>query len=124
MNVYVVIIDPMPQWFNYLILVILAPVVTYATYKVLFRYKSVRMGDHQIEVRYPQFRLQRTYKLEEVDYWEEAEVKTGKTSSYKELEVKFHDRRIIRMGHREYTDYDKMLKYLSQKLPKVRKPKP
>ena len=122
-NIYVVIMDPMPQWFNYLILVTLAPIATFVTYKVLSRYKIVHMGDQQIEVRYPQFRLHRKYKLAEIDYWEEVEVKTGQTSSYKELEVKFHDGRIIRMGHREYTDYNKMLNYLSQKLPKARKTK-
>ncbi len=123
-NVYVVIVDPMPQWFNYLILVVLVPTVTFVTYKVLFRYKIVHMGDQQIEVRNPQFGRHRKYKLEEVDSWEEVEVKTGNTSSYKELKVKFRDGRIIEMGHREYTDYDRMVSYLSQKLPKARKTQP
>ena len=111
----------MPQWFNYAIIIILTPAALFVSYGVLFRYKTVTMGDRQIEVRYPQFRLNRKYSLEEVTYWKESVVKTNKTSNYKELEVKFKDGRTIRMGHREYTEYEKMLGYLGQKIPGLRK---
>ena len=111
----------MPQWFNYLIIVILTPIVIFVSYRVIFRYKTVRMGDRQVDVRYPQFRILRKYSLAEVTYWKESIVKTGKATDYKELEVKFKDGRKIKMAYREYTEYEKMLGYLGQKIPGLRK---
>ncbi len=121
-NVYIVLVDPMVQWFNYLILALLIPIAGFVTVKVFSRYKIVRMGHRQIEVLFPQFRIQRKYGLEEVKGWEETVVKTGKTATYKELEVNFQDGRTIRMGFREYTEYTNMLNYLAKKIPKARKP--
>ena len=116
-----VISDPMPQWFNYLIIAVLMPVAIFVSYRVLFRYKTVSMGDRQIEVRHPLFRLRRKYSLEELTYWKESIVNTGKTTSYKELELKFKDGRAIQMGYREYTEYEKMVRYLTRKVPKLKK---
>ena len=79
------------------------------------------MGDGQIVVRYPLFRIQRNYVLDDVLYWKESIVKTGKTTNYKELELEFKDGRRIQMGYREYTEYDKMVKYLGQKVPVLKK---
>ena len=82
------------------------------------------MGERKIEVEYPQFKLTRKYALEEILYWKESIVKTGKTSTYKELEIRFKDQKMIRLGYKEYTEYEKMLKYLQQKLSAVRQVDP
>ena len=118
LSIYVLTRDPQPAGYHYLIVLLLTPIATYITYKVLFRYKVVSMGNHQIEVRYPQFRSYRSYALEEVESWMESVVRTGRTSTYKELEIKFKDGWKIQMGHREFTEYDTMLRYLTQRLPK------
>ena len=89
LSMYVLTHDPQPAGYHYLIVLLLTPIASYITYKVLFRYKVVGMGNRQIEVRYPQFRSYRTYSLDEVEFWMESMVRTGKTSTYKELEVKF-----------------------------------
>ncbi len=123
-NTFVVIRDPRPQWFNYLIVAVLLPIAFFVTYKVFFRYKVVRFGDGLIEVNYPQLRVNRKYPLSDVVFWMESSVKTGNTSSYKELEIAFKDGRRIQMGHREFTEYTKILNYLSQKLPGSRKSTP
>lgn len=120
LSVYVLVRDPQPAVYHYLIVSLLTPIATYIAYKILLRYKTVEMGDHLIEVRYPQFRFRRSYSLEEVASWMESTVRTSKTSTYKELEVKFRDGRRIQMGYREFTEYDAMLRYLNQKLPKAK----
>jgi hypothetical protein len=112
--------DPEPPWFNYLVVAGLVPVILFIIYKIFFRYKVVTMGNGQIIVSWPQFRTSRKYTLKEVVSWSETIVKTGKNSSYKELEIKFRDGRAITMAYREYTDYEKLSGYLAQKLPKIK----
>jgi hypothetical protein len=121
LSIYVLVHDPYPPVYHYFILTLLTPVALYITYKVFIRYKTVAMHNRQIEVHYPHLRRHRTYPLEEVASWTESTVKTGKSSTYKELEVNFTDGRKIQMGYREFSEYEKMVQYLAQKLPGLRK---
>jgi hypothetical protein len=81
----------------------------------------IRMGNGQIEVRYPQFGIHKMYLLKNITYWKESVIKTGKTSAFRELEIKFTDNRKITMGHREYVEYEKMVSYLLQKVPRLKR---
>ena len=117
LSFYILARDPNPPTYHFVVVFLLGPVACYITYKVLSRYKTIAAGNRQIEVRYPQFRIHRTYSLEEVAFWTESTVKTTASSTYKELEIGFKDGRKIQMGHQEFTEYEKLVKYLAQKLP-------
>ena len=120
-NVVILLYDSRPQLLNYLVVIVLTPIAFFITYKVVFRYKMIRMGNGQIEVRYPQFGIHKMYLLKNITYWKESVIKTGKTSAFRELEIKFTDNRKITMGHREYVEYEKMVSYLLQKVPRLKR---
>jgi hypothetical protein len=120
LNVLAILSDPRPQWLNYVIVTALTPMALFITYKVVFRYKIISMGNDEIKLRYPLFRLNRSYKLKEVAHWKESFVKTGKRATYKELEILFSDKRKITMAFKEYTEYEKMVAYLERKIPKLK----
>ena len=115
-NVLSILNDPQPPWFNYLVILVLTPVAAFILYKVFFRYKIIRMGNGEIAIAHPQFGNKRSYRLNEIASWKETIIKTGKSSMFKELEIRFSDGRSITMGHREYTGYELMTGYLVKKL--------
>ncbi len=124
MNVWIVVRDPQPAWYNYLIILLLLPIALFVGYKIFIRYKIISLGNNLIEMRFPVLRTFSRYPLQQIEHWTENVVKTGKNSTYKELEIKFNDGQKLSMGHREFTDYDKAIKYLQQKVPKLRKATP
>lgn len=117
-NIRFLIIDPSPAWYTYVVIGLLGPIGIFVLYKVFIRYKTVSFGNNQIEIRFPVLQRQSKYPLQEIKFWRETEVKTGKTASYKELEIRFTDGTKITMGHREVTEYSRMIQYLNQKLPR------
>ncbi len=124
MNVWIVVRDPQPAWYTYLIIVLLLPVALFVGYKIFIRYKILFIGNNQIEMRFPVLHKSFKYSIEQIEHWTENVVKTGKNSTYKELEIKFKDGQKLNMGHREFTEYDKVIKYLQQKVPKLKKATP
>jgi len=73
-------------------------------------------------VDYPMLRRSKVYPLEQVDQWVETRVKTGKNSEYKELQIRFADKGKVSVGHKEHTEYARMVQYLAQKVPKKKQP--
>jgi hypothetical protein len=121
MNAWILIRDPQPLWYNYLIILLLLPIALFVGFKIFIRYKVISFGNNLIEMRFPVLRTSSKYPLDQIEYWMENVVKTGKNSTYKELEIKFRDGQKLSMGHREFTEYDKVIKYLQQKVPKLKK---
>jgi len=121
MNILVLMKDPNPAWYTYAILAALTPIGLFVLYKIFIRYKVVRLGNNQIVLSYPILRNTKSYPLESLDYWHEHVVKTGKNSVYKELEIKFKDGIKLTMGHKEHTEYPRMISYLVQKMPKKKR---
>ena len=121
MNGWIAIRDPQPAWYTYLIIALLLPIALFVGYKIFIRYKIIYVGNNQIEMRFPVLRTSSKYSLEQIEQWTENVVKTGKNSAYKELEIKFSDGQKLSMGHKEFTEYDKVIKYLQQKVPKLKK---
>jgi hypothetical protein len=117
MNVLTIFLDANPMWYNYLILGLLIPMGAFVLYKIFIRYQVVQMGNNKISVRLPVLRKFKEYSLENIMAWAENKVKTGKNSTFKELQVLFDDGKKIVVSHKEHTEYDRMLKYLSQKAP-------
>ncbi|NJN42009.1 MAG: hypothetical protein HC811_07115 [Flammeovirgaceae bacterium] len=115
-NLYIVWFDPFAKWYSYLVLAILGPIILFIFYKMIIQYKVIHFGNNEIEIRFPVRRLVKSYKLSDAMEWSEAIVSTGKNSQYKELSILFSDGFKISMGHREYTDYNKMVNYLDKKI--------
>ncbi len=117
MNVLAISLDANPMWYNYLILALLIPMGSFVIYKIFIRYQVIQMGNNKISVRLPVLRKFREYSLANIIAWAENKVKTGKNSNFKELQILFDDGKKIVASHKEHTEYDRMLKYLSQKAP-------
>ena len=115
MNVYVIIKDLQPAWYTYLIVVILTPIAIFVLYKIFIRYKILRLGNNLVELTYPVLRRTKKYSLDQIEYWIEHKVKTGKNSVYKEVEIKFTDGLQVTIGHKEHTEYPRIVQYLSLK---------
>jgi len=94
----------------------LIPITAFVGYKIIFEYKVIRYGNNQIDIRYPVLRKTKIYSLNEIEYWGEATVKTGKNSTFRELEIKFADNKKIRLGLKEYSGYTDVIRYLEKKL--------
>lgn len=124
MNAWIAIRDPHPAWYTYLIIVLLLPIALFVGYKIFIRYKIIYIGNNQIKIQFPVLRISSVYSLDQIENWTENIVKTGKNSTYKELEIKFSDDQKLSMGHKEFTEYDKVKKYLQQKVPKLKKATP
>jgi hypothetical protein len=117
MNVLAISMDANAMWYNYLILALLIPMGSFVLYKIFIRYQVIKMGNNKVTVQLPVLRRFREYSLENIIAWAENKVKTGKNSSFKELQILFDDGKKIVASHKEHTEYERMLKYLSQKAP-------
>jgi hypothetical protein len=118
MNSVAILRDREAAWYNYAVVVVLVPIGIVVFYKIFVRYKVLKFGNNQIEINYPMLRQTKVYPLDQIDQWIENKVKTGKDSEYKELQVRFTDGTKISIGHKEYTEYSRMVQYLLQKAPK------
>ena len=80
---------------------------------MLINFKLVYLGKDQLELKYP-FRLSaRKYKLKELEYWTESQVKTGKTL-FREMEIKF-PRKKIKISMQENSSYKEIYQYFTKK---------
>jgi hypothetical protein len=122
MNAWAITQTARPAWYNYAVIGLLAPIGLFVLYKIFIRYKVIRLGNNQIEVSFPVLKQNKTYKLAEVQFWFENQVKTGKKSVYRELAIKFEDGKKISLSPKESTEYERALQYLKQKLPKKNVP--
>jgi hypothetical protein len=117
MNAYS-IISKQAAWYNYVIAAALIPIGLIVLYRIFIRYKVIRMGNNQVILSFPVLRRRYQYPLQEIVSWKESIVKTGKSSVYKELEVRFADARKLSIGLNEYSEYNRIVQYLNQKAPK------
>ena len=118
MNAMVIFNNQIVAWYNYAVVIVLVPIGLFVFYKVFVRYKILRLGNNQIQIDYPMLRRSKIYPLDEVNSWTESKVKTGKNSEYKELQIQFADGTQISIGHKEHTEYTRMVQYLAQKVSK------
>lgn len=117
MSILQLVGDREPAWYVYLVIVTLTPMALFITFRVFINYKVVELGNDQIVVKYPVRKKHKQYRLNQVIQWRELIVKTGKSSTFKELEILFDDKFKLTLGLREYTNYPKLYTYLAKKLP-------
>jgi hypothetical protein len=120
MNIVVVINGQLTAWYNYAVVIVLIPIGVFVLYRIFIRYKILRLGDNKIQIEYPVLRQLKKYSLDQIVAWRENKVKTGKTSEYKELQILFTDKNKLSIGHKEHTEYHRMIQYLMQKAYKKR----
>lgn len=113
----IAIIQKQAAWYNYLIAGLLVPIGLFVLYKIFIRYKVISMGNNQIEVRYPVLNRSEKYAVKSVVAWRENSIKTGKQSTYKQLEILFENKKRIGLGQKEHTEYTRLIQYLQQKIP-------
>jgi len=118
MNLISIIHGVATAWYNFVIVGLLTPIGVFVLYRIFIRYKIIRMGNNEIQISYPVIRQNKKYPLSELVWWIENKVKTGKNSEYRELQFKFTDGKKIGIGHKEHTEYTRMIQYLAQKAPK------
>jgi hypothetical protein len=118
MNVYALMATSTPAWYNYLMTSILVPIFLFVSYKIFIRYKIIRMGNNRVEISYPVLRKHKVYMLQEIAIWKENVVKTGKNSVFRQLEIFFQDKQRVSFGDKEHTEYNRMVQYLNQKVPR------
>ena len=116
MSLVQLIADNRPSWYVYLILVVLTPISLFVTYRIFINHKVIEFGGNQISIKYTVRKKVRSYSLADVMSWRESVVKTGKNSTFKEIEIQFNDRFRITLGLREYSEYPKVKGYLEKKL--------
>lgn len=107
-----------PGWYVYLVLAVLTPLALFLTVRIFVNYKIIELGEGKIGVRYTVRKKKRDYPLSRVVHWRESVVKTGKNSTFKELEILFDDNFKLTLGWREYSNYPKVHAYLARKLAK------
>ncbi|MEQ8364595.1 MAG: hypothetical protein RH948_17095 [Cyclobacteriaceae bacterium] len=107
-----------PAWYTYLILVALTPLSLFLVYRIFINYKVIELGNEKITIQYPVKNNRKHYPLGRVSHWRESIVKTGKNSTFKELEIVFDDNFKLNLGLREYSNYQKVQSYLTRKLAK------
>ncbi|HRK55210.1 MAG TPA: hypothetical protein PK185_14935 [Cyclobacteriaceae bacterium] len=108
--------DQEPAWYTYLILIALTPLSLFLTYRIFINYKVIELANEKITIKYPIRNSRKHYPLGRVIYWRESIVKTGKNSTFKELEIRFDDNFKLNLGLREYSNYQKVQSYLTKKL--------
>lgn len=118
LNSTVIFRNQMVAWYNYAVVAVLLPIGLFVFYKIFIRYKILSFGNNQIQIEYPMLRQSKIYPLDQIDKWIENKVKTGKNSEYKELQLKFTDGKKVSVGHKEHTEYERIVQYLAQKAPK------
>lgn len=103
-------------WYVYLVLIVLVPLSLFITFRTFINYKLIEFGNNQIAIKYRVRKKVKAYPLSEVQHWKESIVKTGKNSTFKEIEIQFTDRFKVALGLREYSNYPKVKAYLEKKL--------
>ncbi len=117
MNV-VSIMNDTAAWYNYVIATALLPIGLFVLFKIFIRFKIIRAGNNSIDISYPVLMQTEKYPLQSIVAWRENIIKTGKNSVYKQLEILMDNKKRISIGHKEHTEYARLVQYLQQKIPK------
>ncbi|HMP98496.1 MAG TPA: hypothetical protein PKC24_01865 [Cyclobacteriaceae bacterium] len=117
-NIRILLTEPEFSLLRISIVILLLPICLYLLYRIFLQYKRISVGKKKIKIEYPIRGKAQTYDLKQIESWKEESVKTGKNNYYKELIVKFSDGEVLKMGLQEYTEYKKIISYLSEHVTK------
>ena len=106
-----------PEWYHYAMAVVGTPVGAGLLFRQLVSYKTITIGKKKITVKFLLRTKSTSYGLNQIDQWKEEVVKTG-TGTYKEIDIHWEKRSILKVSKQEYSNYDKMANYLKKNYPK------
>lgn len=107
-------------WYQYLIVIVLFPLALGLATKLIFGYKIIEVGKEKIDIFFPTRFKRQSYKIKEIDFWQETQVKTA-TGTYKEVQIQFADKKKLSLSYQEHTEYPQVIKYLKKKCAKKMK---
>lgn len=100
--------------YQYVLIIILAPIALGVTFKILFDYKVLQVAKEKIWVKYP-FRFKKqNFNLIKLEYYEETLIKTG-NGVFMQLKIHFDEGSSVKLSRQENTEYDKITAYLRKK---------
>lgn len=85
--------------------------------KFLGSLKNIRFGNKSIEIKYLLSRTTKNIPLDAVLGWKEEAVKT-KSGAFKETKILYGKKRVLKLSNKENTEYERVVKFLTQKLKK------
>ncbi|MTI31762.1 hypothetical protein [Xanthovirga aplysinae] len=103
--------------YQYILIVILTPIALGITLKVTLGYKTMELGKGKVKVKYPFLFRKKDYKMNELSFWTETTIDTRK-GQFKELALKFKERKAERINNQEHLNYDKLYRYMKKNFPK------
>ena len=104
------------KWYNYIAVYFFGPLAFILAMRMLWKFKVLGVGKMVLSVWYPFRFSKRRFDLTEIEFWNEEQVKTGKTL-FRELEINFGGSK-VKISNQENGSYDQIFRYLNKKLPK------
>lgn len=106
-----------PEWYHYAMAVVGTPIGAGLLVRQLVSFKTITVGKKKLSINYLLKTKPIVYGLNEIDLWKEEVVKTG-TGTYKEIDIYWDKRSVLKVSMQEYSNYDKLAKYLKKNYPK------
>jgi hypothetical protein len=103
----------------FVIKLILAPILLVIGLLVMGKFmaslKRVSLGDGKMEVLFLISRMKISMKTDDILGWNEEVIKT-KGGEFRELKILYTKKKILKLSNKENTEYDRVVKYLRQKV--------
>jgi len=85
--------------------------------KLLAAVKIIKAGNIRLKIFFPISRSRIDLPLNDIKGWREDVVKT-KQGQFRETKILYGKKKVIKLSNKENTEYDRLVKYLSQKAKK------
>ncbi len=85
--------------------------------KLIAGVKIIEAGNNQLSIFHPISRKRIKLSVDDIRGWQEEVVKT-KNGEFRETKILYGKKHIVKLSNKENTEYDKLIKYLSQKAKK------
>ena len=86
------------------------------TIKMIIDHKTVVIDKERVDVKYL-LPIHKRHYLKNLEFWQEVKIKTF-SSTFKELTMRFDNRKSVKLSTQEYTHYDRVIRYLKKKYPR------
>jgi hypothetical protein len=86
------------------------------TIKVIIDHKTIVVDKDRVDVKFL-LPIHKRYYLKNLEFWQETKIKTF-SSAFKELTMRFDNRKSVRLSTQENTNYERVQRYLKKKYPR------
>ena len=84
--------------------------------KMIIDHKTIVVDKERVDVKFL-LPIRKRYYLKNLEYWQEVKIKTL-SSTFKELTMRFDNRKSVKLSTQEHTHYDRVLRHLKKKYPR------